>query len=292
MSFGTVNGVPFGVGVTPNSVGTAEIVDGQVMIADLANDSVTPAKLQDTGAFTVDQLNATSGLSGGQVAINGSGYLISVQSASDAVFIRSSLNVDIEDRFAVLRSGAMSWGGGALPTDTNLYRSAANTLKTDDAFIAAGGLTTNNGIDVASGSVNMTGDGNLVWPAIPDGYSPIQIKRDTSGFIDFQVFSDGEILWGDGTVAADTNLYRSAADTLKTDDSLIVDANLTVNGNAALGSAATDTVGMYGVASVVQAAAIAAPTAPGVVYSQAEAQSMETAVNAIRVALAGIGITA
>lgn len=40
------------------------------------------------------------------------------------------------------------------------------------------------------------------------------------------------------------------------------------------------------------AAAIAAPTAPGASYAQAEAASMKTAVDAIRAALVKAGITA
>ena len=43
-------------------------------------------------------------------------------------------------------------------------------------------------------------------------------------------------------IGTDTNLYRSAVDTLKTDDSLIVDLNLTVSGNTTLGNAYADTV--------------------------------------------------
>lgn len=38
--------------------------------------------------------------------------------------------------------------------------------------------------------------------------------------------TDGTLSWSAGTIAADTNLYRSAADTLKTDDSLIIGATL------------------------------------------------------------------
>lgn len=66
--------------------------------------------------------------------------------------------------------------------------------------------------------------------------------------------------------------------------------DVTATGNVALGSGAS-TLGLYGVAPVAQAAAIVAPTAPGAVYNQAEAQSMETAVNAIIAALQGVGIT-
>jgi hypothetical protein len=42
--------------------------------------------------------------------------------------------------------------------------------------------------------------------------------------------TDGKLLWGDGTNALDTNLYRNAANVLKTDDAFIC-AGLTVNGN-------------------------------------------------------------
>jgi hypothetical protein len=42
--------------------------------------------------------------------------------------------------------------------------------------------------------------------------------------------TDGKLWWGPGTAAVDTNLYRSAANTLATDDSLTVGGNLTVTG--------------------------------------------------------------
>lgn len=50
-------------------------------------------------------------------------------------------------------------------------------------------------------------------------------------------------------------------------------------------------IAFYEAAPVVRAAAIASPTAPGIIYSQAEAASMKTAVDAIRVALQNIGVT-
>lgn len=51
-------------------------------------------------------------------------------------------------------------------------------------------------------------------------------------------------------------------------------------------------VGLNGNTPVAKAAAIAAPTAPGAVYQQTEAQSAVAAINAIRAALTNIGITA
>lgn len=65
-------------------------------------------------------------------------------------------------------------------------------------------------------------------------------------------------------------------------------------GGGAIAGALThtgSTVGLNGNTPVAKAAAIAAPTAPGVVYAQAEAASMKTAVDAIRAALTNIGIT-
>jgi hypothetical protein len=55
------------------------------------------------------------------------------------------------------------------------------------------------------------------------------------------VLAGGQNNWGNGASATDTNLYRSAADTLKTDDNLIVGAGLTVISN--LSASTTVSVG-------------------------------------------------
>jgi hypothetical protein len=49
----------------------------------------------------------------------------------------------------------------------------------------------------------------------------------------FILFADGDIDWGSGAAPADTDLYRSATGTLRTDGSLIVGANLMVMGSKA-----------------------------------------------------------
>lgn len=82
------------------------------------------------------------------------------------------------------------------------------------------------------------------------------------------VQADGKTFWGDGTAAVDTNLYRSAADTLKTDDSLHVGAGL-----RHLGS----TLGFY------NAAAASKPTVTG---SRADG----TALTSLLTALATLGL--
>jgi hypothetical protein len=43
---------------------------------------------------------------------------------------------DTDPRFAVDAGGTVEWGAGSGAGDTNLYRSGANELKTDDTFVA------------------------------------------------------------------------------------------------------------------------------------------------------------
>jgi hypothetical protein len=85
--------------------------------------------------------------------------------------------------------------GGSSGRDVNLYRSAANTLKTDDAMVVAGQLV----VQVSGGktTIDMQGSG-----------------------------ADTGI-----TMGSDTNIYRPAADTLKTDDSLVA-AGAWMNGTS------------------------------------------------------------
>lgn len=60
----------------------------------------------------------------------------------------------------------------------------------------------------------------------------------------FRLLTDGDMEWGSGTAARDTNLYRSAADRLKTDDSLEVGGDLRLtNGNTIYRNALTVAVG-------------------------------------------------
>lgn len=79
----------------------------------------------------------------------------------------------------------------------------------------------------------------------------------------WNVLVDGKTQWGDGTAAVDTNLYRSAADTLKTDDSLHVGAGLRHLGT---------TLGFY------NAATTAKPTVTGSRGGNAALASLLTAL--------------
>lgn len=54
------------------------------------------------------------------------------------------------------------------------------------------------------------------------GLGAIQVRIGAEASRRWEVNSQGQLFWGDGAASPDTNLYRSAANTLKTDDSLVV----------------------------------------------------------------------
>lgn len=63
---------------------------------------------------------------------------------------RVKIRQDTEDRFRIRGDGRAEWGSGSAAADTNLYRGAANELKTDDFLGAVAGL----GTDTYSANTN------------------------------------------------------------------------------------------------------------------------------------------
>lgn len=89
--------------------------------------------------------------------------------------------------------------------DTNLYRAAANQLQTDDSLIVAGtALYAKQLVSTESVATN-----TLLWSDVTGDTNP-RLQAD----------HNGKIVWGPGNATGDTNLYRDAADSLKTDDKL------------------------------------------------------------------------
>lgn len=156
-------------------------------------------------------------------------------------------------RFIINAGGLLEWGSGAAVVDTNLYRDAANVLKTDDSFAIGGGLTQPT---AAGGSLRLINTASIRWrnaantadvigvavdtnddtflnansgdqvhlalqgvPRVTMDSTKVAIKAATNTLI---VSSDtnsttaaGGIFFGS---SLDTNLYRSAANVLTTDD--------------------------------------------------------------------------
>lgn len=152
----------------------------------------------------------------------------------DTLTVTDTLTLDAG---VTLAAGSMlTWGG-----DTTLYRSAANTLKTDDN-LSVGGGTLALGADATlyrfAADHLMTEDRvTIVRGAAADVALATQVAADTTQRL--SLAADGKLSWGPGNAALDTTLYRNAADVLKTDDSFAVGANLTVAGTSTLTGAVT-----------------------------------------------------
>lgn len=135
-------------------------------------------------------------------------------------------------------TGGTAAGGITFGTDTNLYRSATNTLKTDDNFTslgsqifgAAGTNTDLKKFGNTTGDEFYVGTNAAMRVQRSAGSSEAfgtQINGDTARRV--LIDSSGVISFGDGSAAQDTNIYRSAANTLKTDDLLVAGGGLRID---------------------------------------------------------------
>jgi hypothetical protein len=127
------------------------------------NPSGNPMELEASGAYTGSLLHIHQ-----HTGNPSSAYLMELESSdTDVEHVKSTLpsaNIhsyctyitgDSSERFYLNADGAMYWGDGTTQ-DTNLYRNAANTLKTDDTFVCAGLLTSGD----ISGA-NLLASGNI-----------------------------------------------------------------------------------------------------------------------------------
>lgn len=198
---------------------------------------------------------------------NGSGnnvpmLLLETQTATSRI-LQGGVQSDANKRISILANGQMEWGDGTAARDTNLYRTAADVLKTDDSFVVASkvaigqtSLDTSKMLSVVTdGTVNGIQARASALGTASTAVLSLETQDVTKRALDFRLTGDsvsrlrldanasssGQITFGNGT-SADTNLYRSAADTLKTDDALVVTGTLTASGTLELGNASDTTL--------------------------------------------------
>lgn len=179
----------------------------------------TTDTLKTDDAFVAANITS-GGISSGRVTYAGTAGIL--QDSSSMTFDTTNgliLAAGSASALQLSSTAGTAVGGLLLGTDTNLYRSGANTLKTDDAFVAAnvtsGGITSGRVTYAgASGllqdSANMTFDTTNGLILAAGSTSALQLSSTAGTAV-------GGILFG-----TDTNLYRSAASTLKTDDSWVI----------------------------------------------------------------------
>lgn len=217
---------------------------GPYWIGDIRTGLVPDQPIEEiNGVISVEGLTGVVDLSGLYVQRAGStmtGTLDHDADTSTDIVLRAKVTGDTQPRVVVRASGAIEFGDGSAAADTNLYRSAANELSTDDSLVVAARMAVGQtlGSDAISVATNGSISGLLAKATAVGTATRGVIAVETSGTskraLDFRLTGDtvarfsvdasagsgsGTLLFGNGTTA-DTNLYRSAADTLTTDDTL------------------------------------------------------------------------
>ena len=132
----TTNAVTFNVSTPPSGIAT---------VLDLFSGGGTVAATELGTAIGTGFYKGTVALNNGQVFYN------LVGDADSRTIFGAGVSGDAYRRIKIFTSGQISWGDGTAAQDTVLYRSAANTLRTDDAFSCAG-LTSTAGV-AAGGAI-------------------------------------------------------------------------------------------------------------------------------------------
>lgn len=92
--------------------------------------------------------------------VNFANTLTSTQALSTSVVSAYAVTADTFDRFRTQISGLHEWGPGNAARDTNLYRSAADTLRTDDSFSVGAALAVTGNATI-TGNLTVGGVGQI-----------------------------------------------------------------------------------------------------------------------------------
>jgi hypothetical protein len=142
------------------------------------------------------------------------------QAAANVVQANHLLAAHAQPAYRLYGDGKQEWGSGAaVVPDTNLYRDAADRLKTDDALVVGKDISTLDG-EIASTRAGTGLRGHSIY-VVGDTFPRFSETTHARGVImDF----------GPGTAAPDVNLYRDSADVLRTDDKFVAGAGLDSGG--------------------------------------------------------------
>jgi hypothetical protein len=210
-------------------------------------------------------------------ATGGQGVLTTGTDATARAY-QGNVSGDGTNRYVAYVDGKLEWGPGNAARDTNLYRSAASTLTTDDLFTAVGVSSTTAGATAAATFANSADGTASLGTVVVNPFSTskraldIRLAADSVSRlrVDFSQGSGaGTLVFGDGTTA-DVALYRTTTATLRTNGSITVDVDERVGRNLQVGSTSLNTGGGNGALGIANASVVPTtnPTGGGVLYSE------------------------
>jgi hypothetical protein len=230
-----VDGVKFeegGVASTwsPGSVTQSVVYEGSGISIDASNGGTIRLRGSSAGERNIVSLGSKGLVFGAtsspqlyslqDTELSVDGWVRSYRTSTADLSFGAAVTGDTYSRGAIYADGKIEWGAGGVTTrDTNLYRSAANVLKTDDNLIAGGYLQTgmaakrySNGgsvtttTSVGTGYSTITGHEVTITPAyvgqkwIISYTAAVSTNTNTDQFIIYQVFVDGANLFFTRTV--------------------------------------------------------------------------------------------
>lgn len=160
----------------------------------------------------------------GIIAFSSSGAEIWRSSATGfGIFTTAFFPLDVAGTVRIQGANDLCFGGsGGADNDTCLERTGAHVLRVNGSLTVADQATTDNTL-VLHGIAAKTGEFIRLFALAADANPIVEVTD--AGVINFGV---------GGATAVDTNLFRSAIDTLRTDDNFIVGGGLTVNADSTL----------------------------------------------------------
>lgn len=205
ISGGTFTGTIAG---SPSYSGSPTFSNGGTLTGTFAGTHTYSGAVTFSGVANLNGGGALVGTFSGNHTLSGtvthSGLIQSTRAASTDVALGTQVSGDTFDRFRTYISGLHEWGSGALARDTNLFRQAADVLRTDDSFQVGGTLavtgTASTGNLSVTGTVTGTGTADFGNTEITSGITYAtdwaagsMVYRETAGshFLDVEVLRSG-----------------------------------------------------------------------------------------------------
>ena len=228
----------------------------------------------------------------GTLTISNTGSLAVVGATSTAnTQVTTKVDGDTSTRWGVRADGFQAWGDGTSSRDTNLYRSAANTLATDDNFDVGQSLTVGGDI-IHAGQLDFSAGGAVAASVTSAGlYFPAS-KRITfegatdDGFETLLTAADPTadrtvtIPYATGTVALTADKLSAFAATTSAELAGVI-SNETGTGSLVFGTSPTlDGVTLTATASTPVIHGIFLPATHVIAFEGATADAFETTITA------------